>query len=210
MLTRRTILSGASLMALPLVSRTARATGRGAYRGRVVTEWLSDNRRMRLLEPFEYLAADGRRWPVPAGAVVDGASIPQIFWSVIGGPFEGPYRNASVVHDHYCVVRTRKHHDVHLVFYEGMLTSGAGEGRARMMYEAVKRFGPSWTDPKIDPRCEVVDEHFDFERCAKNWKRPTLRQRKPSRDELLKFAAEFEGTADKTDIAKLRRAIESQ
>jgi Protein of unknown function (DUF1353) len=39
---------------------------------------------------------------VPAGAIVGGASIPQVFWSIIGGPFEDKYREASVIHDYYC------------------------------------------------------------------------------------------------------------
>jgi hypothetical protein len=56
--------------------------------GRVLAEWLPDGRNMRLEEPFEYVDAGGRRWPVPKGISVDGASIPQVFWSIIGGPFE--------------------------------------------------------------------------------------------------------------------------
>lgn len=30
-----------------------------------------------------------------------------LFWSFIGGPFEGKYRNASVVHDFLCKVQKR-------------------------------------------------------------------------------------------------------
>src|SRR5690242_3570669 len=99
MLTRRAILSGALGMTFALLGPRASALGKGAYQGRVITEWLPDNRKMRLIEPFEYIGPDGRRWPVPAGTVVDGASIPQAFWSIIGGPFEGAYRPASVIHD---------------------------------------------------------------------------------------------------------------
>jgi hypothetical protein len=46
-------------------------------------------------------------WTVQPHKEVDGASIPQAFWSIIGGPFEGFYIKASVVHDHYCEVKTR-------------------------------------------------------------------------------------------------------
>ena len=80
----------------------------GYFNGDIVAKWLDDGRTMRLTEPFEYVGPDGRKWPVPTGTVVDGASIPQSFWSVIGGPFEGMYRKPSVVHDYYCGARTRK------------------------------------------------------------------------------------------------------
>jgi hypothetical protein len=183
------------------------AAPKGTFNGRVVAEWLGDGRKMRLVEPFEFIGPDARRWPVPAGTVVDGASIPQVFWSLIGGPFEGPYRNASVIHDYYCDLRTRRFRDVHRMFYDGMLASGVGDRRARLMYEAVDRFGPTWADPKIDAKCEVINEKYDFEKCAKNWRKPSVAIPGAGREELLRFAAEVEGTADAADIATLRRAI---
>src|ERR1035441_4686270 len=42
---------------------------------------------------------DGLEWKAPKGLVTDGASIPQIAWTPVGGPFEGLYRLAAVVHD---------------------------------------------------------------------------------------------------------------
>ena len=160
MLTRR------SAMLLPLVAplltapTNVSAAAKGEFKGRILAEWLPDNRKMQLAEPFEFISPDGRRWPVPAGTVVDGASIPKVFWSIIGGPFEGAYRGPSVVHDYYCVVRTRGFRDVHRMFHEAMLAAGVGDRRARLMFEAVDRFGPTWDDPKIDPKCEVVDENM--------------------------------------------------
>jgi hypothetical protein len=62
---------------------------------------------MRLLETFRYIDANGVAWMAPKDAVVDAASIPQEFWTFIGGPFEGKYRNASVCHDVAC--NERKH-----------------------------------------------------------------------------------------------------
>lgn len=107
-------------------------------------EWLDDGRHMRLKKPFSYVEDAGRVWSVPAEAVVDGASIPRVFWSLIGGPFEGLYRNASVVHDYYCDTGTRPWRDTHRVFYEAMRCSGVGSIRAKTMYYAVYRFGPRW------------------------------------------------------------------
>nr|WP_175657866.1 DUF1353 domain-containing protein [Burkholderia vietnamiensis] len=110
-----------------------------------LVEWLEDGRHMRLKRPFGYVQESGREWPVPAETVVDGASIPRVFWSLIGGPFEGRYRDASIVHDYYCDVRTCSWQDTHRVFYEAMLCSGVATPKAKVMYYAIYRFGPRWT-----------------------------------------------------------------
>jgi Protein of unknown function (DUF1353) len=180
----------------------------GSFKGEVVAKWLSDGRTMQLTEPFEYIGPGGRKWPVPKGIKVDGASIPSAFWSIIGGPFEGRYREPSVVHDFYCDVRTRKFEDVHQAFYDAMLCAGVGPKRAWLMYEAVLRFGPHWADPKVDPRCETVDENYDFARCARNFAVPEIEWPKAGKTELLRFVEEAQGQADPKDLAKLRQSIE--
>ncbi|WP_249604766.1 DUF1353 domain-containing protein [Chromobacterium sp. IRSSSOUMB001] len=108
------------------------------------TAWLPDGRRMRLTQPFGYVDKDNKSWPVPEGAIVDGASIPQILWSLIGGPLDGLYRQASIIHDYYCDARTQPWQAVHRVFYEAMLCSGVFEPKAKIMYYAVYSFGPRW------------------------------------------------------------------
>lgn len=129
-----------------LESALEAATGWGRYiGGPPLVEWLPDGRHMQLKRPFAYVQESGRDWPVPEGAVVDGASIPRVFWSLIGGPFEGAYRDASIAHDHFCDMRTHSWQDTHRVFYEGMLCSGVSSTKAKVMYYAVYRFGPRWT-----------------------------------------------------------------
>jgi hypothetical protein len=99
---------------------------------------------MRTVKPFGFVDSSGRKWVVPAGAIVDGASIPSLFWSIIGGPFEGKYRNASVIHDYYCDVRTRPWRDTDRVFFEAMRASGVSEREAKALYMAVVYGGPHW------------------------------------------------------------------
>lgn len=110
------------------------------------TEWLDDGRSMRLKHIFGYVSANGREWNVPINTVMDGASIPRVFWSLIGGPFEGLYRNACIIHDYYCDIRTQPWIDVHRMFYYAMLCSGVSSLKARIMYYAVYRFGPRWVN----------------------------------------------------------------
>jgi hypothetical protein len=207
-LTRRQVL--ACVLAAPLLATpfgTYAATP-GSFQGSVTAEWLNDGRRMRLTKPFGYIGPDGRNWPVPAGTVVDGASIPSSLWSVIGVPFEGLYRDPSVIHDYYCDTRTRKYEDVHQVFYDAMLTAGVGHSKAWLMYEGVSRFGPRWPDPKIDKRCEAVDENYDFEKCARNAVKPELEMPKVDRDDFQKFINDVEGQADPADVAKLKQSLQ--
>ncbi|WP_426165205.1 DUF1353 domain-containing protein [Sandarakinorhabdus sp. DWP1-3-1] len=114
------------------------------FNGTLSATWLDDGRLMELLSDFGFSDAAGLAWPVPKGARVDGASIPRSLWSIVGGPFEGKYRNASVVHDWYCSVRTRPWQAVHAMFWEAMLVSGVGALQARALYLAVRYGGPRW------------------------------------------------------------------
>jgi endonuclease I len=106
---------------------------------------LDEGRTVKLLKPLTYVAESGERWPVEAAVVVDGASIPRAFWSLIGGPFEGRYRNASIVHDRYCDLRSRSWEATHRMFHDAMRCSGVPLLKAKVMFYAVYRFGPRWT-----------------------------------------------------------------
>jgi hypothetical protein len=119
-------------------------TNHGRFVGHVKTEWLEDPRLMKVLEDFGYEDPSGKLWTAPAGAEVDGASIPQAFWSIIGGPFEGEYRNASVVHDIACDRKQDSWESVHRMFYEACLCGGTDPTKAKVMFAAVWLFGPKW------------------------------------------------------------------
>jgi hypothetical protein len=116
----------------------------GRFEGEVIAVWDTDGRNMTLRQDFAYIDSQERRWLAPANSVINGASIPQGFWSLIGGPFEGRYRNASVVHDVGCHRMTESWEDVHQMFYEACLAGGVEETQAKMMYYAVYHFGPRW------------------------------------------------------------------
>lgn len=133
-------------------SPAAPAASKPGYEGIVLTEWLSDGRKMKLLEDFAYVDASGKRWLAKKGSSIDGASIPRALWWS-GGPYEGTYREASVVHDVYCDEdpKSATWRAVHRMFYDAMLTSGVEQARALVMYGAVFRHGPRWPDPPGTP-----------------------------------------------------------
>jgi hypothetical protein len=118
----------------------------GRFVGRVVAAWEDDGRTMKLEEPFDYVDPNGRLWSAPEGSSIDGASIPQVFWTSIGSPFTGPYRRASVVHDVACDERTAPWQDVHRMFYHACVCGGTDPKRAKLLFAAVYHFGPRWGD----------------------------------------------------------------
>ena len=119
----------------------------GYYNGEPVTKWNSDGRTMTLLTELRYTDPHGEVWVAPIGSVVDGASIPRYLWSVMGGPFEGKYRNGSVLHDVAYGEHNRPWWDCDRMFYNAMRCSGVSVGEAKTMYYALYKFGRHWKFP---------------------------------------------------------------
>jgi Protein of unknown function (DUF1353) len=116
----------------------------GYFSGDPVTRWNPDGRTMTLLTELRYTDPQGFVWIAPAGSIVDGASIPRYLWSVMGGPFEGKYRNASVLHDVAYGEHKRPWQDCDRMFYNAMRCSGVNPAEAKTMYYALYRFGHHW------------------------------------------------------------------
>src|SRR5216117_1831908 len=119
----------------------------GYFDGEPVTKWNPDGRTMTLLTELRYTDPQGFVWVAAIGSVVDGASIPRYLWSVMGGPFEGRYRNASVLHDCAYGERKRPWQDCDRMFYYAMRCGGVGATEAKTMYYALYKFGHHWKFP---------------------------------------------------------------
>ncbi len=116
----------------------------GKFLDELVLKGINDGRYFQLINKFRYLDPAGITWIVPVNERVNGASIPPILWSLVGGPWSGKYRRASVIHDYF--FRTKKYasESVHRVFYDAMLTGGVSTIKAKLMYYAVLRFNDRW------------------------------------------------------------------
>jgi len=119
----------------------------GYFDGDPVTKWNADGRTMTLLTELRYTDPQGFVWVAPIGSVVDGASIPRYLWSIMGGPFEGRYRNASVLHDVAYGDHKRPWQDCDRMFYYAMRCSGVSAIEAKTMFYALYRFGHHWRFP---------------------------------------------------------------
>ena len=133
------------LAALEWTPAAGQTPGWGRFEGEVETAWVgNDDRRMRLLRAFTYIDPQGKRWTAPRGSLIDGASIPRPLWTIVGSPFTGLYRDASVIHDYYCDRMSEDWRAVHRMFYNAMRARGVGEVQAKIMFAAVYSFGPRW------------------------------------------------------------------
>lgn len=106
-------------------------------------EWLigpEEDRAMRLLEEFIFEDSSGKKWNAPSGSVIDGASIPASLWSVVGSPYTGNYRRASILHDVACDrAKTPKEREAaDKMFYEACIVGGCSINQARLLYAGVR------------------------------------------------------------------------
>lgn len=116
----------------------------GRYQGEVKVEWLDEGREMKLLDDLIYYDPNNIEWKAPKGAIVNGASVPKVIWSIFGSPYVGKYRKASVIHDVACDKKNKTWRLVHLSFYYALRASGVNKLKAQTMYAAVYHLGPRW------------------------------------------------------------------
>jgi hypothetical protein len=110
---------------------------------------------MRLLADFSFTDPDGREWRTPAAYVIDGASIPKALWTLVGSPYTGDYRRASVVHDKACDDAggdSAARRTADRMFYHACRAGGCSVAEATLLYIGV-RIGaitphvPAWSPP---------------------------------------------------------------
>jgi hypothetical protein len=101
-------------------------------------------------ETFGFKDSKGVVWQVPAGYVFDGASVPRLFWSIVGPPLSSDLIASYVLLDYYNTNRKRSPETVIQMFYESLLISGVSEFRAKMLSNSLQAFGPKWvvTEPQ--------------------------------------------------------------
>jgi len=117
----------------------------GSFSGEPEAVWLTEDgtedRGMRLLEAFSFEDPDSKKWPAPAGSVVDGASIPRALWTIVGSPYTGDYRRASVVHDVACVDAggdKKKRRAADRMFFHACRAGGCSIWQSIILYVGVR------------------------------------------------------------------------
>ena len=120
------------------------------YDGDLHLKDLNDGKYWELLKPLGFKTEYHDTWIiVPTGFITDLASIPKIFFTIIGGSSDGKYRRAAVCHDWLYTVETKLDGNskakADKAFLELMLADGVPKWKAYIMYAAVWLFGhKSW------------------------------------------------------------------
>jgi len=132
------------------------------FSGEPQTQWLTEkggpDRNMKLLEQFWFDDGRGTTWDAPEGSIIDGASIPKPLWGLVGSPFTGDYRRASIVHDIACVAAVgdpaaRKAADK--MFFRACREGGCGIREAIILYIGV-RIGAQWDSKMLQAEQDTV------------------------------------------------------
>ena len=85
----------------------------------------------------------GSIFQVPDGYKTDFASIPRIFWTVLGHP-AGKHRDAAVVHDYLCTSKIVPRNISDAVFEEGMSELGVNVVRRKVYWAGVRTYWLLW------------------------------------------------------------------
>ena len=112
----------------------------------IIVELLPGGRKVRVVESFSYDIGKkgGTTIRIPAGFVSDGASIPRIFWFIVGSPLTGKYRAGAILHDflYYSALYPRKRSDE--IFLEAMTVLNVNKVKRTIIFWAV-RIGAEWS-----------------------------------------------------------------
>ena len=113
---------------------------------------------------LSYTAFNGVVYTVKEGFSTDGASIPRLFWRVIGCPLRGPYAPAAVIHDalYWTKLGSRKEADDLLL--EMMERLPVGDIRSNLMYSAVRVGGWKPWNGRPDMSQAAVSEFLEVSR----------------------------------------------
>jgi hypothetical protein len=119
-------------------------TPHGKFSGDPSAIWLTEptpDRLMCLTEDFTFTDPHGKDWRTPADYKVDGASIPRALWSIVGSPYTGDYRRASIVHDKACDDAhgdKKKRREADRMFYHGCRAGGCSVRQSIVLYLGVR------------------------------------------------------------------------
>ena len=154
--------------------------GHGKFSGEPESIWLTEDgtedRSMKLLRVFTFHDPSEQLWSAPAGVVIDGASIPRALWTVVGSPYTGDYRRASVVHDVACVAAggdKDKRRAADRMFFHACRAGGCSIWQSIVLYLGV-RIGaaaaevPAWhaaiATETTGPRIRRTDDELRLEK----------------------------------------------
>lgn len=108
------------------------------YKTELITRHI-DGKNFEVMKPFAY-EHDNDLIIVPNGYITDFASIPKLFWRVVGHPV-GKHGKAAVIHDYLYSSHLYSKKESDRIFYDAMRISGVSWWKRSIMYNTVRWFG---------------------------------------------------------------------
>jgi len=121
---------------------------------------------MQMLADFSFTDPAGAVWLTPKKYIVDGASIPRALWTLVGSPYTGDYRRASIVHDKACddaSGNTTARRKADRMFYHACRAGGCSIQEATLLYIGVIMGGvwplvPAWSPAMAAPEGPLYEK----------------------------------------------------
>lgn len=107
----------------------------------------------RLNNPFVYISSDKEEIVIPAGFIFDGASVPQLLWSVVSP--SGEVMRAALVHDWFYLVQTTGRRKADDMMKEAMRAYGVKKSKILLWWFILRTFGGfAWKNnkKKLEPQ----------------------------------------------------------
>jgi hypothetical protein len=112
------------------------------FNGDVILEEL-DNGSWELQDNFSY-EDDYIQVTIKSNFITDGASIPKVFWSVVGNPLENDLLKPAIIHDGLYALMQLKRLECDKLFKDMLLFNGTSKMKAYFIYYAVRLFGGAY------------------------------------------------------------------
>jgi hypothetical protein len=119
------------------------------FKGDVILEELG-NDSWRLQDDFSY-EDDHIKVIIKSDFITDGASIPKLFWSIVGNPLENDLLKPAIIHDGLYTLMQLKRLECDKLLREMLLFNGTSKVKSYLIYYIVRLFGGShWKKDTTD------------------------------------------------------------
>jgi hypothetical protein len=100
---------------------------------------------------------DSIKVTIKSGFITDGASIPKLFWNIIGNPFEDDLLKPSIIHDGLYTCMQLQRESCDKLLKEMLLFNGVSKIRTYLIYYAVRIFGSSHWNKDTSDKINLVE-----------------------------------------------------
>jgi hypothetical protein len=119
------------------------------FNGDVILEEMK-NGLWRLQDDFSY-ENDSIQVTVKSSFITDGASIPKLFWSIVGNPLENDILKPTIIHDGLYTIMQFTRLECDKLLRAMLLFNGTSKAKAYLIYYVVRLFGGShWKKDTTD------------------------------------------------------------